>query len=348
MIVSVIFAVFFFGLIILLHELGHFVAARFFGVTVREFSIGMGPKLLSGTSRDGTTVYTLRALPCGGYVSMAGVDDDSADPNAFCNQSKFARFVILAAGSFMNLLLGFLIMLVCVIGSKNLYSNTVERFLITDKNETPVTEFQGLCVGDEILAVNRTQLHVRYDYVFTAMRTSDTPSTLTVRRNGETVTIENFVFPTYVKDSQKFGNPNFFVPREKTKTVSVILHDTVFQTAACIKTVVTTLYDLAVGRYGAEAVSGPIGVVNEVRQTARQGAVAVLYLTSMIAINIGVFNLLPFPALDGGRILFLSIEWFMRRPINKKIENAVNLIGILLLFVLMILITIKDILHLIP
>lgn len=348
MIVSVIFAVFFFGLIILLHELGHFIAARFFGVRVREFSIGMGPKLLFGTSHDGTTVYTLRALPCGGYVSMAGEDDDSADPNAFCNQSKFARFVILAAGSFMNLLLGFLIMLVCVIGSKSLYSNTVERFLITDKNETTVTEFQGLCVGDEILAVNRTQIHVRYDYVFTAMRTSDTPSTLTVRRNGETVTIENFVFPTYVKDGQEFGNPNFFVPCEKTKTVSVILHDTVFQTAACIKTVVTTLYDLAVGRYGTEAVSGPIGVVSEVRQTARQGAVAVLYLTSMIAINIGIFNLLPFPALDGGRILFLSIEWVLRRPMNKKIENAVNLIGILLLFVLMILITIKDILHLIP
>lgn len=348
MVIAILFAVLFFGLIILLHELGHFLAARYFGVTVHEFSIGMGPKILSKKSRSGITTYTLRAIPCGGYVSMAGEDDASDDPNAFCNKSKHARFVILAAGAFMNLLLGFLLMLCCVIGSESLYSNTVDRFLLSDTDGQAVVEYQGLCVGDELLAINDTPLRVRYDYVFAAMRAADTPVKLTVRRDGAVLTVENFVFPTYIENGQRFGNPNLFVPSEKEKSIYTVLHDTFFQTTACIKTVIVTLYDLAIGRYGTEAVSGPIGVVSEVSQTARQGALAVLYLLSMITINIGVFNLLPFPALDGGRIVLLLIEQICRRPLNKKFENALNLLGLMLLFGMMILITLQDISRLIP
>lgn len=343
MVISVLIAVLFFGFIVFLHELGHFLTARRFGVTVHEFSIGMGPKLVSKRSKKSGTVYSWRALPIGGYVSMAGEEEDSDDPNAFCNKGKLARFFILFAGAFMNLLLGFLLMLICVAFSKGLYSNTIDRFLVADENGSAVTEFRGLSVGDEIVKVGNTRLFVRYDYLFSAMRAQDKPIALTVRRNGETVMIENFSFPVTKDNGQLYGEPNFFVPKLKAKNVGVVLHDTFFQTVSVVKTVFFSLYDLLTGRFGIEAVSGPVGVVSEVSESVRYGLLSVLFLISMITINIGIFNLLPFPALDGGRIAFLIIEAVIGRKLNRRVESIVNFAGLMLLFSLMLLITFKDI-----
>ena len=317
MFISVLIAVLFFGIIIFLHELGHFLAARRFGVTIFEFSVGMGPKIFSRRSRKSAVLYSFRALPIGGYVRMAGEDESSDDPDAFCNKGKFARFVILFAGAFMNLLLGFLLMLLCVSFSKGLYSNTIDRFLATDENGNAVTEYRGLCVGDELLKVDGTRLFVRYDTLFAAMRSKGEPVTLTVRRGGSIVEIEDFPFPKTTEGGEVYGDAGFFVPTVKEKTPFTVLHDTFFQTASVIRTVYLSIHDRSL-----------------------------LFLIAMITINIGFFNLLPFPALDGGRIVFLLIEALIGRKVDRQVEGIVNFAGLMLLFALMLFVTFKDILKL--
>ncbi len=345
MIWGIIIAILGFGVIIFVHELGHFLSARTFGVTVNEFSIGMGPKLFSKKTKNGT-LFSLRALPIGGFVSMAGEDEESDDPNSFEKKSKLARFIILFSGAFMNLLLGFLIMFVCVISSDRLYSNKIESFLVVDSTGDVVEEYQGLFVGDEITAVDGKSVGVRYDYIFTSMRLDGKPVSVTVKRDGNTKTIENFIFPTDASGGISFANPSFFIPTEKEKTFLNCLTETFGQTTASVKMVLYSLVDLISGKHSVEAVSGPVGVVTEIGESTKYGAGSVLFLLALIAINIGVFNLLPFPALDGGRILFIAIEAVIRRPVNKKIETAINLAGIAILLTLMIFITAKDIISL--
>ena len=345
MVLGIILAIFGFGLIIFVHELGHFLTARAFGVTINEFSIGMGPKIFSRKGKNDIT-YSLRALPVGGFVSMAGEDEESDDPNSFEKKSKTARFLILFAGAFMNLLLGFVIMLLCVVSSSKLYSNKIEEFRVKDTQGQIVSEYRGLLVGDEIKEINGHKVRGRYDYVFTAMRLDDSPSAITVKRDGKTVIVENFVFPTKISDGMRYADPSFFVPGEKEKSFFGCITETFGQTAASVKMVLYSLYDLLNGRYSLEAVSGPVGVVGEISESAKYGIFSVMFLLGLIAINIGVFNLLPFPALDGGRILLVLVETVIRRPISKKLETAINFAGLAFLLVLMVLITAKDIISL--
>lgn len=345
MVWGIIIAILGFGVIIFVHELGHFLTARLFGVTVNEFSIGMGPKLFLKKTKK-STIFSLRLLPIGGFVSMAGEDEESNDPDSFEKKSRFARFIILFSGAFMNLLLGFLIMFICVVSSDRLYSNKIDSFYVVDKTGAVVEEYQGLRIGDEITAVDGKSVGVRYDYIFTAMRLDGKPVSVTVSREGKTQVIENFVFPTDTSDGITFANPSFFRPSEKEKTLLNCLSETFGQTTASVKMVLYSLVDLISGKYSVEAVSGPVGVVSEIGESAKYGAGSVLFLLALIAINIGVFNLLPFPALDGGRILFIAIEAVIRRPVNKKVEAAINFTGLAILLTLMIFITAKDILSL--
>lgn len=342
MLISVIFAILFFGLIIFLHELGHFFFAKLFNVEVEEFSIGMGPKIFSKNAQDGT-LYSLRLLPVGGYVAMDGEDDESDNPNAFCNKSKPKKLCILVAGAFMNLLLGLVLTLVIVLFSENIYSNKIESFALLNQNGETVTEYQGLLPGDEIIKIGNDRLYVRYDYVFSAMRNGTEECTLTVNRNGEIITIDNFHFPVTSSGSSQYGNPNFFIPAVKDKNFSSVVLETFGQTTTTAKMVYLSLFDILSGKHSVSELSGPVGVVKEITESAREGILSTLFLLSMITINIGIFNLLPFPALDGGRILFILIEAVTRKRINKKIEGYVNAAGLMILFALMILITFKDI-----
>lgn len=345
MVLGIILAILGFGIIIFVHEFGHFIAARSFGVTVNEFAIGMGPKIFSW-KKEGGTAFSLRLFPIGGFVSMAGEDEESDDPNSFEKKSKFARFVILFAGAFMNLLLGFIIMLVCVISSDKLYSNKIESFLVATPDGQIVEQYQGLMVGDEIKSVDGHKVNVRYDYIFTSMRLDGKPVTLTVKRDGKTEKIENFVFPTDVSEGVTFANPSFFIPQPKEKNLFNCITETFGQTTASVKMVLYSLFDLLAGKYSVDAVSGPVGVVSEIGESSKYGLSSVLFLLGLIAINIGVFNLLPFPALDGGRIFFVLIEALIRRPISKKLETAINFAGLAFLLSVMLIVTAKDIITL--
>ena len=366
------------SIMVVIHELGHFHFAKLFRVTVLEFSIGMGPAIFTTKKKrnkneeteiansfhssdaedpslntealdDNTstenekTIFSVRALPIGGYVSMAGEDDASTDVNAFCNKSVWQRFLITIAGPIMNILLGILCMfsLVGIESAQNGYlaSNTIAGFQensLSDKCDSP------LMVGDTVIQVDGVSIHTGNELVYEIMNSGYEPIDIVVIRNGERITLEDVVFPTETSAGATFGAYDFTIYGEKANFGSIMKH-AVFRSFSTIKIITDSLKDLLTGRYGAEAVSGPVGMAGAVGQATKNGISSLLYLFTLITMNLGVFNLLPVPALDGGRIIFLLIEAITRKPVKKEVEQMVNTVGILILFALMIFITFKDI-----
>ncbi len=374
----VLLAIFMFGLLIVLHELGHFLTARLFGVGINEFSIGMGPKILSVKGKvrknftpvtkredenaekpleelvrdstkeeqvqDGRTVYSLRLLPFGGYVSMVGEDEESDDPAAFANKAAWKRLLIVIAGPIMNVLLGFLLMLIIVISSERLATNTVAVF-----DETAVSNGYGLLAGDTVIAVGDVNIHTGNELIYEIINQGRAEAEdgfvaidLTVVRDGEEVFLPGVRFPSTEMEGVLFGSPDFRVYGEE-KSVGGVLKHSFYRSFSTVKMIFDQLVDLLRGRYGLNAVSGPIGITQEVANAAKNGVMYVIYLMAVITVNLGIFNLLPLPALDGGRLLFILIELIAGRPVNKNVEGYIHLLGLLILFGLMILIACKDI-----
>ena len=381
------------SIMVVIHELGHFLFAKLFKVTVLEFSIGMGPaiyttakkKRKSGDAKNTSdlgdtfyssdiqkvesvvedketqsrevsedtkepekTVFSIRAFPIGGYVSMAGEDNASEDENAFCNKPVWQRFIITVAGPVMNILLGILCMFTLVgieatVGDNPVLASTVvgefQEGSLSDKGEQP------LMVGDEIIKVDGVRVHTGNELVYEIMNSGFEPIDLVVVRNGNEITLENVEFPTEVAAGATFGSFDFKVMREDINFKNILKHAT-FRSFSTIKIIVDSLKDMLSGRYGAEAVSGPVGMAGAVGDAAKSGGSSLLYLFTLITMNLGVFNLLPLPALDGGRIIFLAIEGICRKPIKKEVEQTINAVGIMILMALMVFITFKDIVNL--
>ena len=347
----IIFGLIMFGLLIFIHELGHFLAAKKCGVGIYEFAIGMGPKIFSRTGKDGV-LYSLRLFPIGGFVSMHGEDNDENaenDETSLARKSILQRFLVISAGAVMNILLGLVIASLLVIFGGDLYSTKVEKFMVVNQDGIPYTEeFQGLKPGDEIIKVGNRKINVRHDLVYEAMNIVNEPRDLVVIRDGEKVVIENFYFPTITEKGILFGTAAFFIPTKLEKTFPEVIKQTFCQSAAVLRAIWTSLVDTLRGRYGVEAISGPVGVVSEMKEVEETGGMPSLFFMMMvISMNLGIVNLLPFPALDGGRLLFLIIEAIFRKPINPKIEGAINAAGLILLMGLMIFITFSDITKLI-
>ena len=333
----ILLALFVFGLLVMIHELGHFLMARAFGVGINEFSIGMGPKLLSKKGKKHDTVYSLRALHIGGFVSMLGEDEDSDDPCAFNNKPTWQRILIVVAGAAMNIILGFLLMLVLVLGTDKLASTTIGQF---HENATSVTT--GLQIGDVVTHVDGVRVHTGNELVYEIMNKGYEPIDLTVKRDGKTEELHDVIFPGIVEAGVAFGAPDFSVYPEEKDFGSILKH-TYFRSVSTVKMIFDQLFDLLRGRFGINAVSGPIGITEEMGKAAQNGFDNFIYLVTVITVNLGVFNLLPIPALDGGRLLFLLIELVTRRPVNKNVEGYIHFVGILILFGIMILVACKDI-----
>ena len=329
-----------FGVLIFIHELGHFMTARACGVTVKEFAIGMGPKVLSWNSKKHGTKYALRLLPIGGFVSMEnedGLDSDADpnDPNSFCNKSVPKRMLITIAGAAMNLLLGFVIMMVIVFATRNLGSTVVARFADN------ATSSEQLMVD-----VGNTRVHTWNELAYEIMNSGYEPIDITVNRAGEKIILKDVVFSTFEDSGATFGQYDFVPYADEVNFGNLVKHS-FFRSLSTVKMVLDSVKGLVTGRFGIDAVSGPVGVVGVVEDVAKQGFMSFLYIISVLTINLGVFNLIPFPALDGGRFLFLAIEGVRGKPINRNVEAYINLIGIMLLFAFMIFITFKDIMNLI-
>lgn len=328
-----------FGVMIFIHEAGHFFTARACGITVKEFSIGMGPKLFSWTSKKYGTVHSLRLLPIGGFVSMEGEDEDSADENAFCNKPVWKRMLVVAAGPFMNIVLGVLLTLIVVLAQGPIGSTVIAEF---DDN---AISNQKLEVGDEIVKVDGTFVFTGNEVMYEIMNQGYEPIEVVVKRNGEKIVLEDVSFGILTEEGVSFGNMDFKVKAED-KNFGNVLKQTATRSISTVKMVYDSLIGMFSGRFGLESVSGPVGVAQTVGDAAKTDFVSFLYIGAILTMNLGVFNFIPFPALDGGRFLLLCVEAVRRKPIDKKIESYINFAGLVILFGFMIFITCKDIFNL--
>lgn len=328
------------SVLVLLHELGHYIAARIFKVPIKEFAIGMGPRLFGWTSKRTGIKYSVRLLPIGGYVSMVGEDEDSSDENALNKKPVWQRMIITAAGAVMNLLTGFVVMLVVVLITPELNGTVVKEFTVTE-----YTAASGLRVGDEILSVGGDNVHVLGDLNYEIMHDATVPVDLRVRRDGEVIVLEDVRFYTETVDGITVALRDFRTEAQP-KNVGNVLKHTWYRSISTVKMVWESLIDLIGGRYGIEHMSGPVGVATAVSDAASLGADSFFYLATAIAMNLGVFNLLPLPALDGGRLFFQLIELIRRKPLKPEIEGYIHFGGIVLLMLLMVVITFKDIIGL--
>ena len=336
----ILFAILFFGIIVALHEFGHFVTAKIFGVRVNEFSIGMGPTLLKKTGGD--TQYSIRLLPIGGFVALEGEDEASDDPHAFGNQKAWKRFIVIAAGAALNVILGLILMAV-VLGISGEVSTTV----VSDVSTTLSESENSIQPGDRVISINGSKVFSARDLYYQLYRDSDGVFNITVRRDGEKITFEDIS----IRYDTTQGFCDFVVGYDKVTALN-IFPGAIRETTGMAKLVFLSLADMIKGQYGLKDLSGPIGTINIVAETTSEAVSSadysnMLFILAFITVNIGIVNLLPLPALDGGRLFFIVIEWIFRKPVPKKFEAVVHAAGLVLLLGLMALISFNDIVNLV-
>ncbi len=329
-----------FGVLILSHEAGHFFTAVWAKIKVHEFSIGMGPALFK---REGKLCrFCIRALPIGGYVQMEGEDGDSDDENSFTKKPRWKRFLVLVMGAAMNILMGFLL-ICCINATISAYPTTV----VAKFNEDAVSAVSGLQEGDQIVAIDGYRIFSYMDISYALTKNSKAEDfDLTVRRDGKKLQLQNVQFPK-IEDERigSFFDTDFKVYGEKRNVFSVFKYSFGYTVS-----VSRSIYSFVGSIFTLEAdynqVSGPVGTASAIGESASNGLSSLLLVIAFISINLGIMNLLPFPALDGGRILLLLIEAIRRKPLNPKIETALNGVGLILLMGLMLVVTFKDIINL--
>ena len=405
----VIIGVLFFGLIIAIHEFGHFVFAKLFGVRVNEFAIGMGPTILRKQGKE--TKYALRLLPIGGFVSMEGEGEESDDERAYCNQKTWKKMIIISAGAVMNLILGLILCVILVSGEESVATTKISTFYPSAVSNSV------LKVDDEILEIDGKRIFSSYDISFLMQRNASGKFDFTVERNGEKLELEAVPFQKITSgnfsykdreissvsanlkksglrdgdiilkvNGEAVGNDDELISairadedyvfdievqrgEEKTEfsdvafaTITIFdftVYPDVKNAAAVVKEafgytfslgrmVYLSLFDLISGQYGLNDLSGPIGTMSIITDVAEESVATTDYsslfmLFAMITINIGLFNLLPVPALDGGHLFFMFVELVSRRKIPQKYVSWVSAAGLVLLLIFMALVSANDI-----
>lgn len=335
-VLQIVYTVLILGFLIFIHEFGHFICAKLTKTKVNEFALGMGPAIFK--KQMGETLYALRLFPIGGYVAMEGEDDASEDPNGFDKKNIWARLLIVSAGALMNLVLGFIITLILVMRA-GIPSLTVGEFM-----ENSVSDDYGLQIGDVILKIDDRKIgdYVDIGTAFALDFNLDSVD-VTVLRDGEEVVLEDVVFP---KVEQADGLSSFSVDFKvygKEKTFGNVMKETFSRTGSYISMMYESIGQLITGKMSVKYVSGPVGISSAIADSAKLGLDAILSLVSLISLNLAVMNLLPLPALDGGRLIFLLIELVTRKRVPKKYEAVVHFVGLVALLILMVLIVFKDI-----
>ncbi len=345
--VYVLLGIVFFGIIILVHESGHFAFAKLFKVAITEFSVGFGPKLFSKKGKDGVS-YSLRAVPVGGYVNMVGEDEDSTEEGAFCSKPVWQRIIIVSAGAVMNIILGFVLMGILVGSSKEIYSTTVSGFNVVNEvgESLEFEEFLGIRVGDTITKIGNRKINVRNDFVYEVMFLGDKSVDVQVIRDGKETVIKDVAFDTFSDNGMVFGNAAFIRTTTLKKTFPEFIKQTFCQGISAMRVLWSSLLSIFKGKYGVESLSGPVGVIGQVKETASYGFDSLLFLFVMLTLNVGIINLLPLPAFDGGRLFFMLIELVRGKPVPAKYEGYVHAAGFALIILLMIFVTYNDIVRL--
>ena len=379
-IITLLAAVFVFSAVIAIHEFGHFAVAKLCGVQVNEFSIGMGPVLLKKMHHG--TQYSLRALPVGGFVALEGEESpesqqaereersdleerplsqrsgaDSSPNGGALNGEELSqpagkplneapvwqRALIMAAGACMNFLLGFVVMAILLAAQNEPITSRV----IYAVEDGALCGQTGLEAGDKVLAVNGRRCFVANDMLYELMRTEDYSASFTVLRDGKKVELPRVQFDTWQDEDGETHMSLGFTVYGIRKTPVNVIKEAWNSVLYYGRIIFTSLMDLLRGRESINDLSGPVGIVTAIGQAASYGWQDLLELLALITVNVGIFNLLPFPALDGGKVVFLLIEGVTGHAVPEKIQSGLTLAAFALLFALMIFATYNDIVRLV-
>ena len=348
----IVLAIIAFGVLIAVHEGGHFLAAKAFGVKVNEFALGMGPKILKKQGKE--TLYSLRAFPLGGFCAMEGEDSDTGDPRAFTAKPAWQRAIILVAGAAMNFLIGFLLIL-CIAPFSAFSEPVIADFM----DGCPYESVDGLQAGDRIVSIDGHRIFFADNVATYMTRSGSDTHTIVLRRDGRRVVLKDYDMPLveYTEPDggtvMKYGL--YFAPRSFGFFANV-------RYAWCesldfVRMIWRSLGDLFTGAVGVRDLSGPVGIVsyvNEVESAASSPLEAwfsFFFIFALIAVNLAVMNLLPIPALDGGRVFLLLVTWCVERVTRKKLdpkyEGYIHTAGFVLLMALMVFVMFNDVVKLI-
>ncbi|MCI7499095.1 MAG: RIP metalloprotease RseP [Oscillospiraceae bacterium] len=338
-VISIISAVLIFCVIVVVHEFGHFIVARKCGIDVQEFAIGMGPVIFKKQGKH--TLFTLRLLPLGGFCSM-GEDEESDNENSFRNKSVWRKIAVIAAGAIMNLILGFILSLIIF-----LVAGKVTTTIIAEIVPGSGCETAGMAVGDRITKVNGLHIFTANDIIYELRNDEDGVLDFVVERDGEKLTFNGVKFGLTVDEEtgERVLNYDFKVYM-KNMTAAELLPAAANKFMYYSRLILMSLSDLISGKYGLNNLQGPVGIVTVISESAQESGFDVGYLLDiamLISVNVGIFNLLPLPALDGGRLVFLIIEAIRRKPIKAETEGMVHFAGFALLMLLMIIVTFNDV-----
>ncbi|UZQ51107.1 RIP metalloprotease RseP [Clostridium kluyveri] len=330
----IILAIIAFGVLIIIHELGHFILAKLNGVKVEEFSIGMGPKLFGIKGKE--TEYLIKLLPIGGYVKMLGDEGKSDDPRAFNNKSAVRKLSIVAAGPIMNFILG--IILFSIIASARGYLSPVVSKTISNGPAA----MAGIKSGDEITKVNDSKISTWEDFVTEIYTTAGNPINISYERKG----ITNQVNVTPIKDEKE---NRYIVGIEGTQVTNPTLAQSmsygVIETKSLIKQTFSFFKTLFKGKASMNDVGGPLTIIKISGAAAKAGILSLLAFSAYISIQLAIFNIIPFPALDGGYILLFLFEIVTGRKVDDNKVGIINYVGFAILMALMVLVTVKDIFY---
>ncbi len=343
---TLIYFVFVLGVTVMIHEFGHFLFAKKAGIYVYEFSLGMGPKLFRFKRKNDETTYSIRLFPIGGFVSMAGedIEADASIPThqQMCNKTWMQRFLTLIAGVMFNFLLAIILLFIVALiqGAPDTkpYINTLET-------DYPIAT-SGIEEGDLIVRINGKKIKSMDRLLLELQIQAGKPLEMTVQHkngNQEVVTVA----PVEIEENGVKGYRYGFTLYNQIKSGALSAIQYAFQkTGSLVEQMVFIIGYLVTGKLSLNNLAGPVGIFNIVGETAKAGFLNLLYLIAYLCINVGFINLVPLPAFDGGRILFLIIEKIKGSRVSPKIENVIHSVGFLLLMILMVVITCNDVIRL--
>lgn len=341
---TLIYFVLVLGITVLIHEFGHFIFAKKAGVYVYEFSIGMGPRIFKFTRKNDETEYSIRLFPIGGFVSMAGEeleDEKIKKDKQLCNKSWSDRFLTISAGVVFNFILA--IILLFIVGLINGVP-TNDTTIVTLEKDYQIIE-TGIKKGDKIVKINDVKINSYEELALELTVNNGKTIEMTVLSDNKekTYSVEPSSIVENGKDVYKYG---FTLGNKKDKNFISALKYGFTKTGKLVKQMATIIKYLITGKLNLNSLSGPVGIYKVVGEAKNAGFINIIYLIAYLCINVGFINFIPFPAFDGGRLLFLIIEKIKGSKVNSKIENTIHTIGFALLMILMLLVTYNDILRL--
>lgn len=338
-VLSIIVALAFFCLIIVIHEFGHFIVAKACGIRVDEFAIGMGPAIFKKQGKE--TLFSIRLFPIGGFCSM-GEDVDEDTPDSFRKKPVLSRIATIAAGAVMNLILGFILSVIYILVSGRVVTSTIVWF-----SDDAVSSGYGLQYEDKILKINGVKIYSVKDITYQLGNDEDGIVDFVVKRNGETVNVNGVQFAAKLDEEtgKKTLIYDFKVASIDVTAGNLLLYS--FKNSIYYgRIVLMSLRDIIRGKYGINDLQGPVGIATVIGDVAEDNGFDISFLldiATLVTINIGIFNLLPIPALDGGRLVFLIIEAIRRKALKAETEGMIHFVGFAALMLLMIFVTFNDV-----